>query len=269
MLALALLACRPDDPEPWVETRAACGLAPDDVAVYPNESIEAFDKPFVYDEACATAIGDDLGVEWEVFGAVDLPGFFRGTTLERAIAGAWLVLAMDAGTVGELLAHPDSPEDLRSQLTELTERYAIPDDAPASRVVYDYVADRIVRTRPKLGRYNVAMTGATLRLPSEQGSDRVYWWMGVVMHEAAHVDHRSHVECATGKAVGWDFDQETDGDDSWEGAYGVQFFLAARYRTRLEGAYWTEMRQVLAATKYMFCPGVDIPPDIYEYDAWE
>ena len=176
---------------------------------------------------------------------------------------------MDAGTVDELLAHPDSPEALRAQLTDLAARYDIPGDAPASRVIYDYVADRIVSTQPKEGRYLVAMTGDTLRLPTENYGDRVYPWMATVVHEAAHVDGRAHVDCETGEPVGWNYDLETDGDASWEGAYGVGFFIAALYRTKLEGAYWDEMRQVLSDSKWVFCPGVSVPADIYENDAWE
>lgn len=264
-LILALLACHDPVVDRWSPTREACDLAPGEIRVFPNEDLAAFDAPFVYTEACARAIGDDLGVDWAAFGDVALPGDFRGATLARLLAGGWLVLALDAGPAAELLEDPSSPEALRGQLEEIRDILGVGDDEPAARLAYEYVASRVTAVVPVEGDVNVSMVSpvGTLELPILYPDDHVYWWMDTLLHEAAHGDDRGHVSCS-GAA-----DETPLQDDSYEGAWGAAAFLVSRYRARLPEEYADELHPILDVLGRALCDGVQVPGDLYEYDEWE
>lgn len=220
-----LLACVAPEAH-WAETRTICGLEDGDVAAWPTEAPNT-NHPLVYDADCARAIGEDLGVRWEDFPNADLPGAMDGEPVERLLAGAYMLLAGEFGTVADVAADPLRPVGFGGELDALAADLVIPDDAPASRLFYEYVANAVeevvyVDDGPawpfSVASFDAESGGINL-LPTNAYSE--VDWMGTAVHEASHsVPRRVHVDCAGGYG---------GKDDDWEGAFGVETFVLARW----------------------------------------
>lgn len=253
MLLALLLGCAPE--AHWAATREACGLADGDVAGWPT--VDPYESwPMAYDATCAFAMGDDLGVRWGDFPNADLPGAMDGDPLERLLAGAWMLLAGEFGTVGDLAADPVLPTRFGEELADLAAALEVPDDAPGARILYEYVANAVdavayrdegaedVDSMASFGR----RTG-TLRL-CDSRMYREATWLGAVVHEASHHLDRPHVDC----------DGQTGMDADWEGAFGVESFVVLRWGENVGDA--SDARFEWLALEGAFCADAAIPEDV-------
>lgn len=269
-MVLVLAGCHASQ-DRWGATRETCGMDEGEAVVYPNASIAEFNEPFIYSEACARRIGDDLGADWDAFGDLDLPGHFRGPTLVRAIAGGWLLLGMDIGTVGDVLEDPSIPPRLADDMRSLAEGLAIEEGEPGSRLVYDYVVNGIRSVVPREGHYDVSIgySSGVLYLPTEEYTDRPYEWADTLVHEAGHANSGlPHDDCGS-LEPDWEVTASASKDAAWDGVWGFSAFVSSRLRAKLTGAYYDEMAHVLSRIDGVFCDGADVPVDIYEGDRWE
>lgn len=212
---LLLHACAPPGDQAWLDAREACGLAPGE---RPTGALVDDAPSRGLDRGCATWLGEDLGVDWESFGAEPGPVEDAQDALSMLLLGAHQLIAGDWGTVGRLLADPRAPawglQDLEGLADEID--LAGPDDAGA--LLYAHVlrhVDRVVYD-PGLSQVGAWYHGGTVSLPTLHAAREAppLWMATVLVHEASHARGPAHVACDSGEPAGCDPDLD--------GIYGTQ-----------------------------------------------
>lgn len=260
---LALLAACVGPSDNWGRTREVCGLVDADPMFYPYPGPPDGTAAYVaYDEACAVAMGDDLGVQWPSFSEAELPGAANGSALEKLLSGAFVLLAADFGSVDALLAMPAAPIGLVDELVRLRDELRWSGEEAAGGLLYNYVSARVVRTVPREDAYHFSLApwSDTLYVPPLEPDQETssYGMAATLVHEASHASgDRRHVDCATRRTT------PQGGDADWEGAFAAEaLMLEALYRhlpaedtDNLRGRVQQEVAHTLAE----LCPDVLVP----------
>lgn len=201
-LLLCLLGCADPIDDRFTTTRAACGLGDRSPA-----------PAWTDDPACREALSVDLGLDPSTF---EDPAVY-----EPALRGAYELLVRDMGSVGKLRAGPYVRDPF---LDEIDALQAVLGGDDLGRLVYNFVAHHIERTRPDDPDAGMVMTFDVLRDTLQLHPDRAdtlspRFAAHALVHEAAHDLYPRHVPCPGG-------DGELRCDESWAGAYGFEVAVA-------------------------------------------
>jgi hypothetical protein len=209
------VACVPV-PISWEDTRAACGLAEGDGPPVPWDTDGSV---FPISQACASSLGDVVGLQWDEFGSSAHEVVLPETTVDYVLGALFTVVASPTGTCADVVEAWPGLADYQAAEPAAQGRC---DDltAPASAFWFHWVADPIDRVGFVMddgcamseGAYGTADVCNVIddedpawRAPAGLASSFV--------HEATHsyglAHHASSTSCSS-------FDEGTDG------AYGMQ-----------------------------------------------
>ena len=229
-LAMGMVGCRPPTgPEAWQQARAACGLHEDE---HPSTVLVDGEIPTTLSQDCATWLAEDLGVEWEGFGAAPGPVTTGQDPLSITLLGAWALVASDYGMVGPLLRDPEGARWGQQALGELAREGAFQDDDDAGALLYAYVLDHVDRVAydPDLQNAGARFHNGTVTVPpmDDPWDAPPAWMASVLVHEAGHHRGPSHVRCADSEAE--------DCDPDLHAIYGTQAQALATHAATLDPA---------------------------------
>jgi len=259
-----LVGCAPT-PADYGAARAACGLEPGEHAVV---AIEEGRLDLSLDATCATWLGEDLGLDWESFGATPGPVAGGEHSQDLVLFGAWQLVAADYGTVDDLLDE-DLPSTWgRGALDHLAGRLDLAGSDPAGALLYAWVTTRIdqVVLDPELEGAGAWFHAGTVWVPvmDHPGQAPPAWMASGLVHEAAHADGPAHVPCADGSHP------EVGCDPDLDEIYGTQIGVLRAQAAALDpqaphaAATESELAQDLAmACGMVNTPGADcarLPP---------
>lgn len=226
VLVLApLAACRVPGPsaDP-AAARLACGLAEGERVAAERLGDGTLARPLSAD--CAAHLGEDLGLDWESFSwwpeeirALDGPA-------PGLLAGAFLLVAADHGSVAEILDDPLADPDLAEALQGEAQRVGLSRDVDAGGLLYAWVTARVdhVRLDADMTRYAAVYEDRDRSVwvsGEEADHGRPAWMASVLVHEASHLEYPGHTDCLDRDSA------DCDGD--LLGAYGVQAWGASAY----------------------------------------
>jgi hypothetical protein len=200
----------------WDAWRRACDLSEGEYVAVPYDDEQSYVE---IPEACSERLGRDVGLDWASFDAEPRAFSRAENAAEWVVAGLYVLASADLGTFRDLRAQLVDGELLEEELPEYDALWDFGDSEPAGRFWIAWLThDRIgsVANYPddentllaeafygdvQIHRSTEALLAGEHRSPTGA--------MAVLVHEAAHWTAPHH-------------DAETQTDDSFDGAYGVE-----------------------------------------------
>ncbi|MCB9796500.1 MAG: hypothetical protein H6741_27705 [Alphaproteobacteria bacterium] len=241
LAALMLGGCAPL-PADYFATREACGLAE-------GEHLPSFYsyglgllRPL--SAGCVAQLGADVGLDWYDWDTEPAELREKDDELEGVLAGLFMLIAADVGTLGELLDDPDTPTWVRDEALDLAELVGLSDDDDAGAFWYAYVTSRTkeVRFKQKEGSaayytgraHRITLSEWTRQEDSDGSITTSNALLGhspgsILVHEVAHLTQPGHVRCTW-----WEDDQSRWCDEDPEGANGVEIYYETQWTRHLD-----------------------------------
>lgn len=233
LVAAGLLGCREpadlyvDIVGDYWSIRADCGLTE---ASWPASSDAHYETIYPIDEICAEALGSEIGLDWDDFGAEPHDFEIAMTSDEGVIAALFTLIAPDLGTVADLHDNPAVPDPIQDELALQMGYGTITDADPSGAYFWYFVTHRIssIVDSSEVGRVVLWYDLGTvhigyMQVGGDEASGGLSLWpvefAAALMHEAAHWSEPDHIQCPESLGRGDDYHEC---DEDWHNAYGVQ-----------------------------------------------
>lgn len=240
LVSLVLVGCG-SSARGYAEARRACDLAEGESVATPWNSHAGELRPL--ETPCVTRLAEDFGLVWSEFDAEPARIVEPTQAWEAVVAGLFVMVAADLGTVEELLGSTDAPHWLVQEMQSIVDDTGLAGDSPAGEALYSFVAHRV----HSIGR-DVDATGTAHYDGSRRRIEVTDWYrevnedegltitngpmypieaLATIVHEASHYDGVDHVDCEFG---------EEFCDSDAEGSYGAELFLRHQWIAELDYA---------------------------------